>query len=117
MLLPQTMKCQRSGGFYPFLFVPKIMSMILDCGHPPPILSESPEVGIRTHSLEPHVSASLSGAEQMVQDSHRYDATGSNNGNSVLGTGVEFGEGNVTKHSHRRESGLISSSNATWLPH
>lgn len=35
MLLPHTMKCQRSRGFYPFLFVPNIMSMIFDCVHLP----------------------------------------------------------------------------------
>lgn len=77
---------------------------------PPPILSENPEVGIRTHSLEPHVSPSLSGAEQTAQTSHWCGATGWNNGKSGLGR-------NVTIHSHRHESGLISSSNATWLPH
>lgn len=35
MLLPQTMKCQRSRGFYPVLFVPNIMSVIFDYVHLP----------------------------------------------------------------------------------
>lgn len=69
-----------------------------------------------------HTALSLTSAQplsaaQMSQDRDRRDATDWNNGKSVLGIGVEFGEGNVTMHSHRRESGLISSSNAAWLPH
>lgn len=33
---------------------------------------------------------------------------------SVLGIGVECGEGNVTMRSHRRESGPISFANSAW---
>lgn len=33
---------------------------------------------------------------------------------SVLGIGVEFGEGNVTMSSHRHESGPISFANSAW---
>lgn len=102
MLLPHTMTCQRSRRFYPFLFVPNTMSMIFDCVHLPS--------WIRTHSLEPHVSPSLSGAEQRHRIAIGVVPQAETTENLAW-------EGNVTIHSHRHESGLISSSNATWLPH
>lgn len=77
---------------------------------PPPILSENPEVGIRTHSLEPHVSPSLSGLNKRHRIAIGVMPQAETTENLAW-------EGNVTIHSHRRESGLISSSNAAWLPH
>lgn len=66
------------------------------------------------HSIETYISPSLSGAVQMAQDRNQRDARDCNNGKSVLGIGVEFGEGNATMHSHRRESGPISFANSAW---
>ncbi|GAB1297874.1 Rap guanine nucleotide exchange factor 5 [Apodemus speciosus] len=54
------------------------------------------------HSIETYISPSLSGAVQMAQARNQRDARDCNNGKSVLGIGVEFGEGNATMHSHRQ---------------
>lgn len=61
------------------------------------------------HQLEPCPCVSPAN----VQDRNQYDATAYSK-QTVLGIGVEFGEGNSTMHLHRRESGLISFANAAW---
>lgn len=103
------MKCQRSRGFYPFLFVPNIMSMIFDCVHLP-----SCQKTLRWESGLTALSLTSAPAFQELNKRHRIAICVVPQAETTENLAWE---GNVTIHSHRRESGLISSSNATWLPH
>lgn len=109
MLLPHTMKCQKSRGCYPFLFVPNVMSMIFDCVHLPSCQ--------KTPRWESGLTALSLTSVPAFQELKKWHRTAIGMRPQAETTENQAWDGNVTIHSHRRESGLISSSNAAWLPH